>query len=358
MANYTTKVLTPKGHAKVALAEAVEEISSSQDEQAHCPKEPSQPLSQNSPELFPFKLRIKATHAESVQAREVKQSTSPKVPPLDLSPVSPQFYPPKRSIDVITQAPPPMPSSPELFTKKRKSLVPPVTPVPPPVANQRNYDSVTKAEYNWGPSTPEILEALEMKEGKIDYRNGIYDGQLEELQPHGKGMWQGIDGSFYEGDWVYGEFHGQGSYRDARDNFYNGGWKAGKRDGEGVYLFRNGDWYQGEWREGNMHGNGEASYAHSGDIYRGGWKDNLRHGQGTSFIACNKPAFRGKYITFKGVYRQNLRQGTFVITTPQGSQCTLNFKNGKPIPDSSRLIKISRDGAAQYSLDRWLNKAK
>lgn len=220
--------------------------------------------------------------------------------------------------------------------------------------NQQNYDSTNVISCNWSPSTAEVLDALEGKEGTGEYPEGAYKGQLQELRPHGKGIWQAADGARYDGEWAEGDFHGEGSYRDAKDNYYQGGWKKGQRDGVGVYLFGSGDSYQGEWKEGNMDGQGEAHYAQTGDKYLGGWKNNLRHGRGKSFIAC-PGAFKGHYITFEGEYRNNLRQVTFIITTPQGSQCTLDFRDNKPIRGSSRLIKISvQQGTAQLCMDRWV----
>jgi len=315
------------------------------------PKKPWVIVSSQEEPAAPPKVTItKPKQARAIVPSQEESTFPPKVALTELS----------KEIEVIVlssdeEASPPkvMPqSSPELLPSRKRNYQ-----GLPPAANQRNYDSTTATNYNWGISTPDLLEALELKEGTIEYRNGIYEGQLQELRPHGKGIWRSADGALYDGDWVEGEYHGEGSYRNAKDNYYNGGWKQGRRDGMGVYLFRNGDWYQGEWKEGNMHGKGEACYADTGNIYRGQWQNNLRHGHGVSQIACNKASFKGHYITFEGEYRLNKRQGKFIITTPQGSQCELDFKDNKPIRGSSRLIKLSmKSGKSQLCLDKWMKR--
>lgn len=250
-------------------------------------------------------------------------------------------------------------SSPEL---KKKVPPPPATHIPE-VDIAVDPEKYPSEKYLWEPSTAEILEALDRKEGTLEYRNGTYEGQLYELRPHGKGTWKSDDGESYEGDWLNGEFHGQGAYSYAGGSFYSGYWKEGKREGQGFFLCQNGDTYEGEWEQNCMHGKGIGKYSRTGDFYSGQWQDNERHGKGIFFIACNRRPFTEKYITFAGEYRNNQRHGKFIITTPQGSQCELDFKDGKPISGSSRLIKIStlrsdgkENSAKQYCLDKWINK--
>ncbi|MCE5315819.1 MAG: hypothetical protein LLG04_00465 [Parachlamydia sp.] len=326
----------------------------------------------SSPE-FPSQIKRTASQRAKLEFVPVAEVESPKKPyPIVFSQeepfaCTPEMFPrkkpklPQRSEDSIA----PFADSKEVTTTTYQGSPllgrKPSKQVSPSKSNQIRLPpetiDKTKELFRWEPSTQEILEAFERREGTLDFRNGTYVGQLQELRPHGKGTWISVHGDCYEGEWVEGEFHGEGTYVHANGNFYNGSWKEGKQNGQGVFLCPNGDSYEGEWKKGKMHGNGIGKYA-NGDFYQGSWEDNQHHGRGTFHFGC-KGKFRGKYITFKGEYRNNERHGRFVISTPQGSQCTLDFQNGKPIPGSSRLIKLSSNKSNngkinQYCMDKWL----
>ena len=51
---------------------------------------------------------------------------------------------------------------------------------------------------------------------------GIYDGELLNNWPHGRGKYTFENGNVYEGEFHQGDFHGQG-----RMNFGNGGYLLG-----------------------------------------------------------------------------------------------------------------------------------
>ncbi len=38
----------------------------------------------------------------------------------------------------------------------------------------------------------------------------IYQGSVQDGQPHGAGTWTSIDGECYEGEWKWGKRHGKG----------------------------------------------------------------------------------------------------------------------------------------------------
>lgn len=386
----------PSQHKKVASQRAKLEfvpvvpiVSSPEETPASTPKAKRKCLWIESSPEFPKQdkkaasQRAKLDFIPIVSSQEEPPVSSPEVkrksPWIELSPKFSEES--QRAIPIVSSQEEPA-CSPELFTRKKPKLPQPSVEVglaPCPVSKEvtattyqgspllgrkqastsKSYqilstletESKTKDLLLWEPTTPEILEALERKDGTIEFHNGTYVGQLQELMAHGKGTWKSTHGDCYEGNWVNGEFHGEGTYRYANGNFYNGGWKEGKQDGQGIFLSHNGDSYEGEWKQGKMHGKGMGKYA-KGDFYQGDWENNQHHGWGTFHFSC-KGKYRSSYITFEGEYRNNKRHGEFIISTPQGSQCTLQFQDGKPIPGSSRLIKLSSN-KHQYCIDRWI----
>ena len=208
--------------------------------------------------------------------------------------------------------------------------------------------------YKFGATTPEILEALAKKKGTIQYRNGTYVGELQEIVPHGKGIWRSTAGDIYEGDWLNGEMHGQGSYVSAKGDFYNGEWKEGLKHGKGIIVFQNGDSYEGDWWHGHKHGIGTWKYGSCKAFYHGAWSKNEWHGHGIHHFSWG--------VKFEGNYQNNKKHGVFIITTPQGSECELKFEDDSPILGTDRILKLSFmppnkiNPSAQLSLDLFFAK--
>jgi len=46
-----------------------------------------------------------------------------------------------------------------------------------------------------------------------EYQGNSYDGELQNNEPHGRGIMRMPDGSVYEGEFVHGQFHGRGVLR-------------------------------------------------------------------------------------------------------------------------------------------------
>ena len=79
----------------------------------------------------------------------------------------------------------------------------------------------------------------------IKYSDGIYKGEVQNEQPHGKGKLTIYEGkipiSKYIGEFKNDNFHGQGSKKWSNGDVYRGQWKDGKRNGEGIQIWANGD---------------------------------------------------------------------------------------------------------------------
>jgi hypothetical protein len=118
--------------------------------------------------------------------------------------------------------------------------------------------------------------------GVLRYTNGdTFEGQWQEGLLHGHVVLTYANGARYEGGCVKGKKHGRGSFRDPDGNTYVGDYVEGKRHGQGKYKKPNGDYYEGGWKDDKQHGQGEETRGNGYYRYSGGWENNARNGQGT-----------------------------------------------------------------------------
>merc|ERR1711939_1149555 len=92
-------------------------------------------------------------------------------------------------------------------------------------------------------------------------KSARYDGDWNSFLRQGKGTFEFVSGTSYEGHWDGGCIQSDGGTTTCQAKFNNG------------------DVYQGEWANGCMAGQGEYRYA-NGDVYTGGWANNQREGPG------------------------------------------------------------------------------
>jgi hypothetical protein len=105
---------------------------------------------------------------------------------------------------------------------------------------------------------------------KITYSYGVYEGDVVNGKPHGRGKMKYSDGDVYEGDWKNGERHGKGTYKWTDGRVYVGDCKDDLRSGKGVMTYANGDIYDGDWKDGKKHGKGSFT-TKNGDVKTGDW---------------------------------------------------------------------------------------
>jgi hypothetical protein len=176
------------------------------------------------------------------------------------------------------------------------------------------------------------LSGLTSSEGKIF----DYEGELEQLLPHGKGIalfadsgryegyWrQGLrdssgtmqyaNGDRYEGAWQNDRPHGQGNMTYANGDVYRGAWKNGKSHGWGVLEGKNGKQYKGGWQNGQPQGKGTYRYV-DGSSYDGYWENGLYDGNGRYSDAVGT-AYTGKWV-------KNKKQGEGQLTWENGARFT------------------------------------
>ena len=201
------------------------------------------------------------------------------------------------------------------------------------------------------------------KTGKIfDRQQRVYEGELKNLEPHGRGTLFHEDGTYHEGDFKKGKRDGKGSvfYADGLP-IMEGKWKNDVREGkfkcyEGGHfreykLFENDDevkcpdgkklnpltgncikdkrklppgttvlsirnfgtisrhgrlYYRGDIQKGQPHGQGTEYNTETREkIFEGSWKNGKRDGKGTLFHD------NGGYA--QGTWKSNKRQGKFKI---------------------------------------------
>jgi len=146
--------------------------------------------------------------------------------------------------------------------------------------------------------------------GKASYPNGDqYEGQYENGQRQGTGVYTYASGDIFTGTYEANEKIGKGRVDFADGGVYHGFFKDGKRHGEGTFKYSNGDIYSGAWAGGKKHGVG--TYVYAGTKYKitGTWKA----GQVTD----------GRWILTNG----NEYQGAFANNKPSGDGLW-KFPNG------------------------------
>lgn len=88
----------------------------------------------------------------------------------------------------------------------------------------------------------------------LKYQNGdIYEGEVVNNIPNGKGKYTYANGSIYDGNWTNGKFDGKGKFTANNGAYYDGEWKNGLREGKGKTVDGNGKLlYEGIWINGKQ----------------------------------------------------------------------------------------------------------
>ena len=174
--------------------------------------------------------------------------------------------------------------------------------------------------------------------GRIFFPNGdIYEGEMKNSFPDGKGKISYANGESYEGDFKQGEMTGKGIYNysdrtkyigDIENGFFKGNgkmkWNTGTEyigsfsdstlngkgiiinmqqekyegmfeknefNGKGIYYYSNGDVYEGNFEFGIKRGNGKFKRSIDNVIFEGNWNDDLPNGNG--IIKKNESNIKG-----------------------------------------------------------------
>lgn len=98
-----------------------------------------------------------------------------------------------------------------------------------------------------GEQKKRIIEVVKVV-GIIKFENGdVYDGEIKDEEPHGKGVMTYADGKKLDfEDWKNGVATGKGVETEVDGTVYTGEFKEGYWHGKGVCTHDNGDVYDGE----------------------------------------------------------------------------------------------------------------
>ena len=165
--------------------------------------------------------------------------------------------------------------------------------------------------------------------GRIFFpNNDIYEGDLNQSLPHGKGKFLLSNDDEYKGDFILGEMTGKGTYIFNDKTYYCGDFTKGVFNGEGSMKWTNGIEYHGIFSESsfNIKGkifndlinekyvgnfeknefNGKGIYKYqNGDIYEGYFENGLRKGKGNYKI--------NNGLEYLGFWDRDLPNGEGVI---------------------------------------------
>ena len=140
--------------------------------------------------------------------------------------------------------------------------------------------TVARLEFSNGVYEGEVADGKRAGKGKYTWPDGeVYEGDYVDDKRHGKGKYTYASGEVYEGDFVDGNFHGKGKYTFASGNVYEGDFVNGRMTGKGKKTYTTGDVYEGDFANGCITGKGRYTYA-EGDVYEGDFVDGKFHGKG------------------------------------------------------------------------------
>lgn len=112
---------------------------------------------------------------------------------------------------------------------------------------------------------------------KLTTSTGVYEGELVNGLPHGKGIFYFNDGGRYEGDFLKGTFTGKGKMIytfPSEGYYYEGDFVNGLRNGQGVYKFPSGTRYEGGFVNNEFHGYGMLCDESENVLKVGQWSHN------------------------------------------------------------------------------------
>ena len=116
------------------------------------------------------------------------------------------------------------------------------------------------------------------------YANGdVYEGELKEGKPDGRGRMTCANGNVYKGEWKEGKPDGRGKMTDTDGSVYEWDWKDGLQDGRGKMTYATGLVYEGEWKDGLEDGQGKMTLT-DGNVYEG----ELKKGKPGMVPACGR----------------------------------------------------------------------
>ena len=133
--------------------------------------------------------------------------------------------------------------------------------------------------------------------GKGTYKNkegSIYVGDFVNDIRCGKGDLT-TENYHYVGEFRNDKFNGKGKIEFLNDeSMYEGQFEDNEIEGKGIYKWKNGDMYEGQMKKGKMHGYGKQSYK-DGRTYEGEYSDGKKNGRG-KFVYSPDKFYEGTFV--------------------------------------------------------------
>ena len=164
--------------------------------------------------------------------------------------------------------------------------------------------------------------------GRIFFPNGdIYEGEMKNSVPEGKGKILFSNEESYEGDFKKGEMTGRGIFKYADKTEFNGSIENGIFNGKGTMKWENGTQYTGNFVDSALCGNGTIINIQR-EKYEGNFDKNEFNGYGTYYFN-NGEEYEGNFeygikrgngiyrrndkVIFEGIWNDDLPNGNGII---------------------------------------------
>lgn len=203
-----------------------------------------------------------------------------------------------------------------------------------------------------------LMQQVAQQNMRWELPDGIYQGQIKEGRPHGKGVMtyrltNDKKYQMYEGEFVEGQMHGKGVMVWQNGDRYNGtftnnsvtgyGVKEnhdggvyegnlinGKKEGHGKYNSKDGSTYVGNYKDNQRNGYGVYTWNYLGvESYKGNWEKGEYHGQGElikKFTTGTEEVSTGIFnngVLWEGSYVRNGARRTYREGKPYSECCTI-----------------------------------
>ena len=178
--------------------------------------------------------------------------------------------------------------------------------------------------------------------GRIFFSNGdIYEGEIKNSFPHGKGKMIYSNNEKYEGEFQNGEMTGKGKFIFSDKTEYDGQLENGLFNGRGKMKWDNGTEYEGNFDNSTLSGDGIIKNV-QGEQYKGRFDKNEFNGEGIYFYE-NGDEYNGNFeygikrgkgiytrkdqVIFKGIWNDDLPNGNGIISY-RGNSMRGFWRNG------------------------------
>lgn len=188
-----------------------------------------------------------------------------------------------------------------------------------------------------------LIDTFEDGTYRVQFMNGLYEGEIRDSRRNGEGSYLWNDGSKYSGEWKDDQKHGEGTFTWPCGDVYTGTYQHDKREGFGTKTYVNGDVYIGQWRDGRKEGQGEFTWA-NGDSYSGEFKNNLKDGIGIK-TWINGCKYEGEWI-------DDRMDGYGEFSWPEGDTYSGQYLRGKRHGNGTKIWASGTEYSGSWIEDR------